>query len=512
MLLPHPTNRDGHFEDADIVEAHDDLLTSVGRDWMYDAPDLPAVAPAGMQNLRRLAAERDRRDHVWGFKDPRVCLFLDAWEEVLVEPCVLVVFRDFRSCLTSLLNRAAWMVVRHPSTDAVRLWQDPSLPLRMWLQHNRALIDRARAQPERTLVLEQDALLEGETLIEKVNARFDLRLTTGLPTGVRPERQSAADVDLDGLDAGLTAELEETMRELRALAGRPGHPPAHPSSSRASSAALEVLAAHAPAPGADVRPAPSAPDPGSGPSLEEAEAAVNRGDAGAALEILSAVRDHDSPYPVWTLSGRAEAMLHHWVEAARCFGRAVEMAPDRPGPQIELARCYLRMGDPAAAAERLAGIEVEHPAAPAAPVLRCQALHRLGRHHEAAAVAERAMRRMPEAAPVVMARIHALHRSGHVETAARECLAAERRFPDNLGILELSAALQHQVGHAPQSESAARRAAIRVLADPDHGSRLREALAAIPDEPQRRDAEARAAAQLVRLITETEAHDAEDVR
>ncbi len=61
LLLPDPFNRDGFFEDADIVEAHDDLLADAGHDWQYvddDLPPVPRIGPSSSARTRSWRASR----------------------------------------------------------------------------------------------------------------------------------------------------------------------------------------------------------------------------------------------------------------------------------------------------------------------------------------------------------------------------------------------------------------------------------------------------------------------
>ncbi len=86
----------------------------------------------------------------WGFKDPRVCLFLDAWKYLLPEARVVAVYRNWSDATYSLERRhIEEMTAGVGSVDVhERFWTVPDLGLRMWIEYNRALLRFASAHPD----------------------------------------------------------------------------------------------------------------------------------------------------------------------------------------------------------------------------------------------------------------------------------------------------------------------------------------------------------------------------
>lgn len=230
MLPKHRSNPHGHFEDREIVRFHDRVLGDNGLDWQVDGSKLPVAGEEHRRQLREIVAEReaaqgDAAQEMWGFKDPRVCLFMDTWKSLLPDARILIVYRDFVESTYSLQHRAANGLLYGTGNPAYhrRLWHEPDLALKMWTTHNRLLVDFADAYPEDTLAVSFDMLRNGFPLIEVVNQYWGLSLRE-IPTS-------------QVFDAGATAEspgvqfvseerlIEETLEvweELDRLGERTG--------------------------------------------------------------------------------------------------------------------------------------------------------------------------------------------------------------------------------------------------------------------------------------------------
>jgi hypothetical protein len=87
------SNPHGHFEDREVVDLHRQILADNGRTWLISEPFLPTITEAHWQRLKRVAERRDAEHNLWGFKDPRVCLFMMLWKHLLPNAKVLLVYR-----------------------------------------------------------------------------------------------------------------------------------------------------------------------------------------------------------------------------------------------------------------------------------------------------------------------------------------------------------------------------------------------------------------------------------
>lgn len=178
LIGANPSNPYGHFEDREIVRLHDGLLADVGLTWQVAAPFVPAISPERWRQMARIADGNRARHRRWGFKDPRVCFFLSAWKYLLPDLKTVVVYRDPRECADSLARRHADQMVQQSGPAEVhrQFWLQPDLALHMWVAHNRALVDFARAHRDHTLVLPHAAIVNGVSLIDAVNRALGVGL------------------------------------------------------------------------------------------------------------------------------------------------------------------------------------------------------------------------------------------------------------------------------------------------------------------------------------------------
>lgn len=238
LLGAHPSNPYGHFEDVDVVRLHGEILADNDLTWIVDAPLLPVVRQERWQELRGLVERRNAEHKLWGFKDPRSCLFMMLWKYLLPDAKVLLVYRHFSDSTYSLAQRhstdlfSGGVAYGHLNR---RFWREPDLALRMWLVHNEALLAFARAYPQDTLTLSLSMLQEGFPVVRAINQRWNLGLGE-VPvaevfdpavTFARPGRQPICDTRLiDRVDATwraleeLSGETEGTILREEPVAGR----------------------------------------------------------------------------------------------------------------------------------------------------------------------------------------------------------------------------------------------------------------------------------------------------
>lgn len=99
-------NKEGHFEDMDFVRLHESLLqqhdlSDTGL-WL-DKP--PVLTEAEQEQVAALVAEKNDNRIAWGWKDPRTCLFLPAYRAALPHARYLIIVRDYKEVVNSLLSR-----------------------------------------------------------------------------------------------------------------------------------------------------------------------------------------------------------------------------------------------------------------------------------------------------------------------------------------------------------------------------------------------------------------------
>ena len=196
LTEPTEDNRKGYWERGDVYTLHQELLSAVGMDWytasQFDFDLLSAeqrttfTAKAG-KIVRKLEAHRP-----WVLKDPRLCLLLPLWRELLEVPVYVHIYRSPLQVAQSLHTRNS---NRFPIRFGIALWE----------QHNLAALSHTRGFP-RLLVSHQDLI---ERPVKTVQTLHKELVALGIP-GLRcPSKREIASF----IDPGLYHERGEAQQE-----------------------------------------------------------------------------------------------------------------------------------------------------------------------------------------------------------------------------------------------------------------------------------------------------------
>ncbi|MGJ8548656.1 hypothetical protein [Winogradskyella wichelsiae] len=99
------SNPDGHFEDIDFLYLHEEILKS--NEVPYhgtENPDDFSINKSQKEEIKELLTIKNQNLE-WGWKDPRTCLFLGVYRELIPEANYLVIVRPFTEIIDSLLRR-----------------------------------------------------------------------------------------------------------------------------------------------------------------------------------------------------------------------------------------------------------------------------------------------------------------------------------------------------------------------------------------------------------------------
>lgn len=129
LVGPQKGNPRGHFEARPVLEFHQRLIAArqgPGRH-AFDEGMLvqEPFTEAFSEEENRLALElleAIRRPGPWGWKEPRTCLFLQDWMQLLPSARQLVVYRHPLEVQQSLLRRGHWDLALFPD-QAIRAYQ-----------------------------------------------------------------------------------------------------------------------------------------------------------------------------------------------------------------------------------------------------------------------------------------------------------------------------------------------------------------------------------------------------
>jgi len=99
-------NIEGHFEDVDFINFHEEVLRSqqLSHTGLVDKSSLK-LDRAAKEKLKGIIESKNQTNAHWGWKDPRTCLFLSAYRDILPTAYYLVIIRDVESIVSSLVYR-----------------------------------------------------------------------------------------------------------------------------------------------------------------------------------------------------------------------------------------------------------------------------------------------------------------------------------------------------------------------------------------------------------------------
>lgn len=107
LLGENFSNKNGHFEDSDFLNLHEDLLEGIGEHrWglnlRYETHNLSG---SQINKIQDLCAKKNRSNNNWGFKEPRTCLFSRYYDKILCNPFYIIVYRSPVEVADSLVRR-----------------------------------------------------------------------------------------------------------------------------------------------------------------------------------------------------------------------------------------------------------------------------------------------------------------------------------------------------------------------------------------------------------------------
>ncbi len=147
--LKGPTrhNREGYFEDLDIIRFHEEILSINGAAWdAVESLQALRVPEQHRAKARELLAKFGGQA-VWGWKDPRTALFLDFWDGLLPHAHWPMVVRRPAEAVASMMRRGdLWRHTRNPITRA-------RMALRLWIHYNRQMLDFAQGHRRRVVFI-----------------------------------------------------------------------------------------------------------------------------------------------------------------------------------------------------------------------------------------------------------------------------------------------------------------------------------------------------------------------
>lgn len=165
-------NVEGHFEDLEFLKLHEEMLGArgAGTDGLRTPYEIRPTSYEKAKMAAVIAVKNARFAH-WGWKEPRTCLFLDTYAELLPQARYLVLLRDYDEVVQSLLKRdfayvddkyrarswpyrLVWQYLTRARRRDKHRHQHYNRYLKAWVVYNQMIVKALRQLPaERYLVV-----------------------------------------------------------------------------------------------------------------------------------------------------------------------------------------------------------------------------------------------------------------------------------------------------------------------------------------------------------------------
>ncbi len=172
-----PSNQEGHFEDLEFLKLHEEILTDnhLPHTGLIDEHHIP-VSIYHKEKLKSVISVKNRLHSQWGWKDPRTCLFLDTYKELLPDAKYLVITRDYHAVVSSLLQRdfrdierkylarkyfprLIWKTFRRSKRLNTFYIDKSEKYLKVWIAYNQELLKLVESLPEEKYMVLNYSLL-----------------------------------------------------------------------------------------------------------------------------------------------------------------------------------------------------------------------------------------------------------------------------------------------------------------------------------------------------------------
>jgi hypothetical protein len=178
LLEANTGNVEGHFEDVEFLRMHEEILTSndfPSSGYVYDKEI--DISVYQLEKLKSVIKIKNRRYKQWGWKEPRTCLFLQLYRELLPNSKYLVIFRDYPSVVNSLLKRdfsavdekylsrnlfprLVWIYFRRNRRKQKFYRDNTESFLKVWIEYNEHILNMLKELPAEDYIAINYSLLE----------------------------------------------------------------------------------------------------------------------------------------------------------------------------------------------------------------------------------------------------------------------------------------------------------------------------------------------------------------
>ena len=217
QLGPDNGNADGHFEDLEFLKMHEEVLASnnLPLSGLTDE-HIDHFSIYEKEKLKSIIKIKQQLYDQWGWKDPRTCLFLDVYQELLPDACYLIILRDYQSVVSSLLrrefkimdkkylarkylSRLLWLKVRRNRRQQKLSHSKATEFLKVWIAYNQDILNCIKKLDSNSFVVINYSMLNDadKGLFKHLENDWNFSLKYFSFKDVFKEDQIGEDIDID---------------------------------------------------------------------------------------------------------------------------------------------------------------------------------------------------------------------------------------------------------------------------------------------------------------------------
>lgn len=178
MLEAGNGNVEGYFEDVEFLRMHEEILASndfPANGYVYNK--VIDISVYQLEKLKSIIKVKNQLYRQWGWKEPRTCLFLDLYRELLPNSKYLVIVRDYAAVVYSLLKRdfadyeqkylrrkrlqrLFWLYLRRRKTARKFYKTHAEDYLKVYIEYNQHILNTLKELPSEDYMVVNYSLLE----------------------------------------------------------------------------------------------------------------------------------------------------------------------------------------------------------------------------------------------------------------------------------------------------------------------------------------------------------------
>lgn len=220
-------NVKGHFEDKDFIQLHEYILDLNERSWRTTTDKEFQFDEYSIEKSKMLIRLKNKIHTQWGWKDPRTCLFLDHWNELLPNAKFIFIYRSYPEVVDSIIRRRYKVEKKREyitdfykhATKWFRLNKIRKRHIEIWIKYNSGILEFIKgAEKGRYLAINNEDLLNNsKSIFQHLNDQWDFNINYTPIEEIYDKRitKKSGFSFLDDIDEDLLAKADQVERLLK---------------------------------------------------------------------------------------------------------------------------------------------------------------------------------------------------------------------------------------------------------------------------------------------------------